>query len=220
MITSPPFFTTTNKQFQTTALFRVMPRMAAVAGLMGLISYVYAVMFTELFRDLYPIYTQDYNYFGTLLETSLTLLQITTLDNWADLGRSMMNRYTWAWVPLLSYIIIIGFIVVNLIIAIVCDAVSALREDDKAKLHGTSSSTPHQQQQLPPHDYSDYDESNNDMQDTLNQHQQHKRDHGWMIYQKLKQLEGNVNELTLMQNQTILALEAMLLQSSLKSKST
>ena len=41
-----------------------------------------------------------------------------------------------AWIPIVAFVTISGFIVVNLIIAVICDAVSNMEEDEKAKIHG------------------------------------------------------------------------------------
>ena len=41
-----------------------------------------------------------------------------------------------AWIPIMAFVTISGFIVVNLIIAVICDAVSNLEDDEKAKIHG------------------------------------------------------------------------------------
>lgn len=59
-----------------------------------------------------------------------------TLDAWADLTRDIMLVYSWAWIPMIAYVIITGFVVVNLVIAVICDAVAALHDDEKAKLSG------------------------------------------------------------------------------------
>lgn len=118
------------------AVFSVMPRMAAIGLLLTLIFYIFAVMFTQLFKDLYEDDLTTDNYFGRLDYTFFTLFQIMTLDAWADVAREVINVYNWAWLPFLIFVTISGFIVVNLIIAVICDAVSALNEDIKAKITG------------------------------------------------------------------------------------
>jgi hypothetical protein len=113
-----------------------MPRMAAIGLMLFLIFYIFAVMFTQLFKDLYEQGETDYDYFSRIDGTFFTLFQIMTLDNWADIARQVMHVFKWAWLPFIAFVIISGFIVVNLIIAVICDAISALHKDDKAKLHG------------------------------------------------------------------------------------
>jgi methyl-accepting chemotaxis protein len=111
--------------------------MFAIAVLLFLISYIFAVMFTQLFKNLYETgVTGDIDYFGRIDKTFFTLFQIMTLDAWSDIAREVMQVYAWAWLPFIVFVILTGFVVVNLIIAVICDAISALHDDEKAKLHG------------------------------------------------------------------------------------
>jgi hypothetical protein len=118
------------------ALFGVMPRMAAIGLMLLLIIYIFAVMCTQLFKDLHVNGFTEYDYFSTFFMTCLTLFQMMTLDGWASITREVMDVYSWAWIPIITYVIISGFVVVNLIIAVICDAISALGSDEKAKLEG------------------------------------------------------------------------------------
>ena len=51
------------------ALFGVMPRMFAIGLLLTLVSYIFAVMFTQLFKDLYEDGQTTENYFGRMDHT-------------------------------------------------------------------------------------------------------------------------------------------------------
>jgi uncharacterized protein involved in cysteine biosynthesis len=51
-----------------------------------------------------------------------------------------MAVQSWAWFPIISFVLISGFIVVNLIIAVICDAIGGLHSEDRAKLVGQSGS--------------------------------------------------------------------------------
>jgi hypothetical protein len=125
--------------------------MSAIGLMLALIFYIFAVMFTTLFVELHQETVEnptEFNYFGDMGLAMFTLYQMMTLDNWAPICREVMLTYSWAWVPFVSFVIISGFIVVNLIIAVICDAISSLHKDDKAKLQGgyesadASTSTP------------------------------------------------------------------------------
>jgi len=108
------------------AVAAVMPRMTAIAMLLLLVFYIYAVLFTELFSDL--ILSEDY---FTRLDTSLfTCMELMTLE-WASIAREVINQRNWAWAPIVSFIMITGFIVFNLIIAVVCDAVAVVDRDHR-----------------------------------------------------------------------------------------
>ena len=161
------------------ALFSVMPRMAAIGLLLFLIFYIFAVMFTQLFKDMYGDGQTEYDYFSRLDQTFFTLFQIMTLDAWADVARDVMAVRSWAWIPFVAFVIISGFIVVNLIIAVICDAISALHDDDRAKLHGT------------------YESESVIVEEEPKDYQQ----------QQIKNLQEQVDELTRIQESTMMTLE-------------
>jgi len=169
--------------FIIAALFGVMPRMFAIGLLLFLVSYIFAVMFTQLFKTL--DLTEDY--FGRIDNTFFTLFQIMTLDAWADIAREVMVFYSWAWFPFIVFVIVTGFVVVNLIIAVICDAISALHDDEKAKLHGghVPDATTDQESE------DDNDEQSKD------------------IREQLGSLEHHVDELTVMQEQTLQTMAAL-----------
>lgn len=107
------------------ALFDIMPRLGAITALLLLIFYIFAVLFTQLFGELElsaPFFTRlDYSL--------LTLFVMMTME-WADVARECMDQIWWAWAPFIAFIMITGFIVFNLIIAVVCDAVAVIENKD------------------------------------------------------------------------------------------
>uniref|UniRef100_A0A7S1UYM5 Ion transport domain-containing protein n=1 Tax=Grammatophora oceanica TaxID=210454 RepID=A0A7S1UYM5_9STRA len=116
------------------AIFSVLPKLAAISLLLFLVSYIFAVMMTQLFSDLYEKGLTEQNYFGRLDHTFFTLFQMMTLDGWGDIGREVMAVQPNAWVPFIAFVTISGFVIVNLMIAVICDAVANLDSDDAAAL--------------------------------------------------------------------------------------
>jgi len=168
-----------------------MPRMLAIFLLLLLISYIFAVMFTQLFKTVHIIGDAeniDGYYFGRLDATFFTLFQIMTLDNWADLARQVMEVYSWAWILFVVFVIVTGFVVLNLIIAVICDAIAALHDDEKAKIHGT---------------FDDAEGSDDDDDDEKSLYPD--------VREQLDSLEMHVEELTRMQKETMMALQALTL---------
>lgn len=106
------------------AIGAVMPRMYAIAALLLLIFYIFSVLFTELFSEL-PL---SDTYFTTLDRSLFTCMEMMTLE-WGDITREVMTHYSWAWAPFGAFIMITGFIVFNLIVAVVCDAVSVTEKN-------------------------------------------------------------------------------------------
>lgn len=146
-------------------------------------------MFTQLFKDLYEDGYTDANYFGSMDATFFTLFQIMTLDAWAGIARQVMDAYAWAWLPFIIFVIITGFVVVNLMIAVICDSIAALHDDDKAKLHGY------------------YDEEEEELEPP-----EQESNPGFIqgnVQEQLDALEDQVDELSRMQEETLLALETL-----------
>jgi voltage-gated sodium channel len=91
-----------------------------------LINYVFAVMATKLFGDRFE------ENFGTLGASFFTFFQIMTLEGWSgDIVRPVMEVYPWAWAFFLPYIVIATFMVLNLFIGIVVDAMQQQNLDEE-----------------------------------------------------------------------------------------
>jgi voltage-gated sodium channel len=81
-------------------------------------------MATQLFGEAFP------EWFGTLGESFYTLFQIMTLESWSmGIARPVMEQFPLAWLFFVPFIFIVTFIMINLIIAVVVDAMNHLKED-------------------------------------------------------------------------------------------
>jgi voltage-gated sodium channel len=101
-------------------LLNAIPGMATTAGLLLLAFYVFSVIATELFGDLFV------DWFGTLGASMYTLFQIMTLEGWSEgIVRPVMEAYPWAWAFFVPFIIVTAFAVLNLFVAIIVNAMSA-----------------------------------------------------------------------------------------------
>ncbi|MBU0721165.1 ion transporter [bacterium] len=107
------------------ALVSVIPGMASIAGLLSLFFYIFAIMSTQLFGESFP------QWFGTLGESFYTLFQIMTLESWSmGIVRPIMEVHPSAWLFFVPFIFIVTFIMINLIVAIVVDAMNDLKGDE------------------------------------------------------------------------------------------
>ncbi|MFM9848688.1 MAG: ion transporter [Hyphomicrobiaceae bacterium] len=99
------------------SLLSAVPSMGSIILLLLLINYVFSVMTTKLFGADFE------KYFGTLGESFFTFFQIMTLEGWAnEVVRPVMEKHPWAWLLFVPYIILTSFMVLNLFIGIVVDA--------------------------------------------------------------------------------------------------
>jgi hypothetical protein len=106
------------------ALFASVPKLFNIFILFLLIFYIYGVMFCSMFKDLYKQGYTDQDYFSRLDYTFYTLFQLLTMDCWSCISSQVMAVYPWAWIPIISFILLSAFVVVNLVIAVICDAIS------------------------------------------------------------------------------------------------
>ena len=108
------------------ALLSVIPGIGAIAGLLTLFFYIFAIMSTQLFGEKFP------EWFGTLGESFYTLFQVMTLESWSmGIVRPIMEVYPLSWVFFVPFIFLSTFIIVNLIIAIVVDAMNEMNTSDE-----------------------------------------------------------------------------------------
>ena len=110
------------------ALLTALPGMASIVGLMALVLYVSAVLATNLFGEISP------EFFGDLGASLFTLFQIMTAEGWPDIARPVMTQSPYAWMFFVTYLLIATFMVLNLFIAVVVNAMqSQVTEDLKGE---------------------------------------------------------------------------------------
>jgi len=124
-----------------TALINTLPSMMAILFLLLIIMFIFAVMFTSLVSDIPQEERDTYDddtlgalcNFSTMGASFFTLFQFLTLDGFADVVRAVMKAKAWYVVMFMIYIVISGFVVINLVIAVICDSVSKVSKSEKAE---------------------------------------------------------------------------------------
>jgi voltage-gated sodium channel len=112
------------------ALISCIPKIFAVGMLLVLVLYVYGVIFTSLFKDLYDEGYLDEDYFSRLDRTVFTLFQMMTMDSWSHIAKQVMVLYPQAWIPFVSFILTTTFLILNLAVGVICDAVAKAQKDE------------------------------------------------------------------------------------------
>lgn len=108
------------------ALLHAIPGMGSVVALLLLVFYVASVMTTKLFGGAFP------EWFGTIGASFYTLFQIMTLESWSmGIARPVMETYPAAWIFFIVFILLTSFVVLNLFIAIVVDAMSEVEQQEQ-----------------------------------------------------------------------------------------
>lgn len=110
------------------ALLAAIPGILSTGALLALIFYVSAVMATTFFRETLPEFFRD------LGASLFSLFQIATLSSWETIVRPAMDEHSWAWLFFIPFIILAAFTALNLIIAVIVDAMNTLHDMPSAKL--------------------------------------------------------------------------------------
>jgi len=101
-------------------LLSCMPSLASVVSLILIIFYVSAVIATNLFGQEFP------ELFGSMGNTAFTLFQVMTLESWSDgIARPVMEKFPYAWIFFIFFILIATFVIVNLFIAVIVDSLTS-----------------------------------------------------------------------------------------------
>lgn len=106
------------------AMITSLPGVAWTVVLLGIISYVFAVVGVFLYGEAHP------EYFGNLGKAFFTLFTVVTLEGWPDLAREIMATNPTAWLYFIPYVIIAAFIIANVLVGVIVQAVqdSAITE--------------------------------------------------------------------------------------------
>jgi voltage-gated sodium channel len=104
-------------------LLASLPGMGSILVLIGLIYYVFAVIGTKLFGLTNP------DLFGTLGRSLYTLFTVMTLEGWTnDVAKPVMEHHPYGWIYLFAFIIVATFMVLNLFIGVVVNAMQSESE--------------------------------------------------------------------------------------------
>ena len=112
----------------TEALFKALPGMGAILAVLGLVTYVGAVMATMMYGQ--TANEEVTALFGDLHSSAFTLFQVMTMDGWRNevVQKVMDDGHPHAWVFFLTFIFLASFAILNLFIALVVEALQAGQE--------------------------------------------------------------------------------------------
>lgn len=108
------------------AIVKSLPSIAWTGGLLLLVYYIFALMGVSFFGAAFP------EWFGDLGKTMYTLFQVMTLESWSmGIARPVMEVYPAAWLYFVPFVLISSFIVMNVVVGIVVNAISDVTANDK-----------------------------------------------------------------------------------------
>lgn len=117
-------------RFVIAVISKSIPSVISIGILLLLVYYIYAVLGTQLFATAAP------DYFGDLGKSFFTLFQVMTGESWSEaVARPIMQIYPYAWIYFISYMIIVSFIVLNMVIGVIVDSISEIKAQKLEKEH-------------------------------------------------------------------------------------
>lgn len=108
------------------AIIVSIPNVAWASVLLLIIFYIFAIMGTTLFAS------EFHDWFGTIGKSMYTLFQVMTLESWSmGIARPVIKLHPFAWIYFVSFILVSSFIVMNVIVGVVVNAISEISADIK-----------------------------------------------------------------------------------------
>lgn len=105
-------------------LLNAIPGISSIGAVLLIILYTSSIIATQLYSNNFP------EFFGTLQQSAFSLFQIMTVEGWPDIARKVIDTDPNAWIFFVTYILITAFIIVNLFIAVIVEAMQ--KEDSEA----------------------------------------------------------------------------------------
>lgn len=107
---------------------RALPGMGSIVLVLVLLFIIGAVVSTKLYGDTFP------QYFGTLGDSLFSLFTVMTLEGWPDLAREVMEVHPNAWGFFIPFLVITAFMVLNLFIGVIVNAMEETAQEEELKL--------------------------------------------------------------------------------------
>ncbi len=101
------------------SFLRALPGIGSVLMVMLMMMFIFAVIGTRLFGDIAP------EMFGTLHDSVFTLFMVLTLEGWPDIAAQVIPHAPFARAFFVIYIAVNSFTVLNLMIAVIVDAMQS-----------------------------------------------------------------------------------------------
>lgn len=108
------------------AILVSLPGVMWTSVLFCIIIYTYALLGCEFFGKEFP------DLFGTAWTSLYTLFQLMVFDDLGNISRPVMELYPAAWVYFLSYLVVAAFVILNIVVALVLNALDEVTAQNKA----------------------------------------------------------------------------------------
>jgi voltage-gated sodium channel len=110
------------------SLIHSIPSIGWIILLLMMIFYIFAVIGTDLYGDIFP------EYFGNLGDSFFTLFQIMTLESWSSgIARPMMEQAPYSYIFFVPFILLATYTTLNVFIAVVVNTMNEVNRKELKK---------------------------------------------------------------------------------------
>jgi voltage-gated sodium channel len=113
-----------------TSLFMAVPTIGSISLLMIIVFYIYGVVGATFFGEASPVY------FGDLSKSLITLFQIATFDDWANIYRPIAEASPLSLLYFITFIFIAVFVMLNLVVGEIVNNASNIPDEVKEDIAG------------------------------------------------------------------------------------
>ena len=118
------------------SLLKAIPSIGWLILLVLINIYLYAVIGTNFFGERFP------EFFGSLENSFFTLFQIMTLESWSmGIARPILQEFDYAYVYFVSFILINTFVMLNLFVGVIVNAMSNIDNENTTNQNENKSET-------------------------------------------------------------------------------
>lgn len=109
------------------SLFRAIPPIISISGLLFIIFYIYAAIGSFMFAEINP------ELWGNIFLSLLTLFRIMTFEDWTDVMYETIAVYPMSWIFYLSFIFLTVFTFLNLFIGTIISSIEEEKKKEQQK---------------------------------------------------------------------------------------
>lgn len=106
-------------------MWRAIPPIASMAAMAMLLLFIYGMIGWKIFGEAIP------DRWGDIGSAMLTLFTVLTLEGWNEILFAGQEVTRWSWVFFVSFVLIASFLLINILIAIIINAVEEAREAER-----------------------------------------------------------------------------------------
>lgn len=106
---------------------KAMKPIGSMAAMTLLLLFVYGMIGVQLFGDEIP------ERWGNIGSAMLTLFTVLTLEGWNEILFRAQEVTQFAWVFLVSFVLLASFLVINILIAVIINSVEEAREEERVE---------------------------------------------------------------------------------------